>query len=212
MIKILVADDHALLRKALIQLIKDEFPEAEIKEAENGQVALDNLRKEKFSIAILDMTMPERDGMDVLKQLPAHNITTPVLVLSMHPEELYAQRILRAGGSGYLSKDCNPEELILAIQTILKGEHYISRSFAGKLATIFSGKSPQEEMLHEKLSDRELQVLKLYAQGKTTNEISDILSITINSVSTYKGRIRDKLHLKSSADLIRFAIDNGLCN
>lgn len=212
MIKILVADDHALLRKALIQLIKDEFPEAEIKEAENGQVALDILRKEKFSIAILDMTMPERDGMDVLKQLPAHNITTPVLVLSMHPEELYAQRILRAGGSGYLSKDCNPEELISAIQTILKGEHYISRSFAGKLATIISGKSPQEDLLHEKLSDRELQVLKLYAQGKTTNEISDILSITINSVSTYKGRIRDKLHLKSSADMIRFAIDNGLCN
>jgi DNA-binding NarL/FixJ family response regulator len=212
MIKILVADDHALLRRALIQLIKDEFPEAEIKEAENGQVALDYLRKEKFSIAILDMTMPERDGMDVLKQLPVHNITTPVLVLSMHPEELYAQRILRAGGSGYLSKDCNPEELIQAIQTILKGENYISRSFAGKLATIISGKSPQEDMLHEKLSDRELQVLKLYAQGKTTNEISDILSITINSVSTYKGRIREKLNLKSSADMIRFAIDNGLCN
>jgi DNA-binding NarL/FixJ family response regulator len=212
MIKILVADDHALLRRALIQLIKDEFPEAEIKEAENGQVALDYLRKEKFSIAILDMTMPERDGMDVLKQLPVHNITTPVLVLSMHPEELYAQRILRAGGSGYLSKDCNPEELIQAIQTILKGENYISRSFAGKLATIISGKSPQEDMLHEKLSDRELQVLKLYAQGKTTNEISDILSITINSVSTYKGRIRENLNLKSSADMIRFAIDNGLCN
>lgn len=206
--KILIADDHALLRRALTQLVDDEFPNAEIREAENGQQAFEFLKKESFNIAILDLTMPERDGLDVLKQLTVFNITTPVLVLSMHPEELYAQRVLRSGASGFLSKDCNPEELIAAIKAILAGVNYVSIAFAAKLAKSNAGK----KSLHENLSDRELQVLKLYAQGKSTLEIADILSITVNSISTYKGRIREKLQLKSTADIIRFAIDHGLAN
>lgn len=206
--KILIADDHALLRRALTQLVDDEFPNAEIREAENGQQAFEFLKKESFNIAILDLTMPERDGLDVLKQLTVFNITTPVLVLSMHPEELYAQRVLRSGASGFLSKDCNPEELIAAIKAILAGGNYVSIAFAAKLAKSNAGK----KSLHENLSDRELQVLKLYAQGKSTLEIADILSITVNSISTYKGRIREKLQLKSTADIIRFAIDHGLAN
>lgn len=206
--KILIADDHSLLRRALTQLVKDEFPNAEIQEAENGQQAFELLKKEQYNIAILDLTMPERDGLDVLKQLSVFNITTPVLVLSMHPEELYAQRVLRSGASGYLSKDCNPDELIAALKAILAGGNYVSVAYAGKLAKNITGK----KKLHENLSDREMQVLKLYAQGKSTNEIADILSITVNSISTYKGRIREKLQLKSTADMIRFAIDHGLAN
>jgi DNA-binding NarL/FixJ family response regulator len=205
---ILIADDHALLRRALTQLVKDEFPSAEIREAENGQQAFEFLKKEHFDIAILDLTMPERDGLDVLKQLSVFDIKTPVLVLSMHPEELYAQRALRSGAAGYLSKDCNPDELIAALKTIVAGGNYISIAYAGKLAKNIGGK----KSLHESLSDREMQVLKLYAQGKSTTEIADILSITVNSISTYKGRIREKLQLKSTADMIRFAIDHGLAN
>jgi DNA-binding NarL/FixJ family response regulator len=206
--KILIADDHSLLRRALTQLVKDEFPVAEIQEAENGQQAFELLKKEHFNIAILDLTMPERDGLDVLKQLSVFDITTPVLVLSMHPEELYAKRVLRSGASGYLSKDCNPDELIAAVKAILAGGNYVSVTYAGKLAKNITGK----KKLHENLSDRELQVLKLYAQGKSTTEIATILSITVNSISTYKGRIREKLQLKSTADMIRFAIDHGLAN
>ena len=164
--KILIADDHSLLRRALTQLVKDEFPVAEIQEAENGQQAFELLKKEHFNIAILDLTMPERDGLDVLKQLSVFDITTPVLVLSMHPEELYAKRVLRSGASGYLSKDCNPDELIAAVKAILAGGNYVSVTYAGKLAKNITGK----KKLHENLSDRELQVLKLYAQGKSTTE------------------------------------------
>ncbi len=212
MIKILVADDHALLRKALSQLIKDVYPDAIIQEAKNGQAALELLRKETFSVAILDLTMPLRDGLDVLKQLlPVHNITTPIIVLSMHPEELYSQRVIRAGGAAFLTKDCNPEELTDAIQAILEGKEHISHRTSNKHDKGMREGHPQVEKLHEKLSDRELQVLKLFAQGRNTIEIADILMTTTNSISTYKGRIRDKLQLNSSADMIRFAIDNGLC-
>jgi len=206
--KVLIADDHAILRKGLIEILYESFPSLLYFEASNSIEALQITRKESLDLILLDISMPGRNGLETLKQIRADGIQTPILILSVQPEDQYAIRVLKAGASGYLNKDSAPEELINAVNLILKGRKYISLNIVDKLAQSLS--HPQDKHLYETLSDRELQVLKFIASGKTVSEIGKEISLTVNTISTYRARILDKLNLKNNAELTRYAFDNSL--
>jgi len=207
-LKVLIADDHAILRKGLIEILHESFPSLQYFEASNSIEALQITRKETLDLILLDISMPGRNGLETLKQIRADGIQTPVLILSVQPEDQYAIRVLKAGASGYLNKDSAPEELINAVNLILKGRKYISLNIVDKLAQSLS--HPLDKALYETLSDRELQVLKFIASGKTVSEIGREISLTVNTISTYRARILDKLNLKNNAELTRYAFDNSL--
>jgi DNA-binding NarL/FixJ family response regulator len=206
--KILIADDHAILRKGLIELLKEEFLNVEVHEVSNSAEALDNVRKEIYNLILLDISMPGRNGLETLKQMRADGIKTPILMLSMHSEDQYAIRVLKAGASGFLNKDSATDELILAVKKVMTGRKYISSNTSEKLADSMGeiGVNPS----HELLSDRELQVLQLIASGKTVSEIGHEICLSVSTISTYRMRILEKLQLSNSAELTRYAIDNGL--
>lgn len=205
---VLIADDHAILRKGLIEILHESFPSLKYFEASNSIEALHITRKETLDLILLDISMPGRSGLETLKQIRADGINTPILILSVQPEDQYAIRVLKAGASGYLNKDSAPEELINAVNLILKGRKYISLNIVDKLAQSLS--HPLDKPLYETLSDRELQVLKFIASGKTVSEIGREISLTVNTISTYRARILDKLNLKNNAELTRYALDNSL--
>lgn len=205
---VLIADDHAILRKGLIEILHESFPSLKYFEASNSIEALDITRKETLDLILLDISMPGRSGLETLKQIRADGINTPILILSVQPEDQYAIRVLKAGASGYLNKDSAPEELINAVNLILRGRKYISLNIVDKLAQSLS--HPLDKPLYETLSDRELQVLKFIASGKTVSEIGREISLTVNTISTYRARILDKLNLKNNAELTRYALDNSL--
>lgn len=204
---ILIADDHAIVRKGLVQLLKEEFPGVKITEADNSMDVSDRARGVIWDIILLDISMPGRNGVEVLKQLRADGIKAPILMLSMHSEEQYAIRVLKAGASGFLNKDSATTELIAAIHKVLSGRKYISVSLAEKLA---EGAGTINKPLHELLSDREMQVFQLLASGKTVSEIGDEIQLSVNTISTYRARILEKLGLSNNAQITRYAIDNGL--
>lgn len=206
--KVLIADDHPILRKGLIEILHDAFQTLTYFEASNGIEALQIIRKEPLDLILLDISMPGRNGLETLKQIRADGFQTPILILSVQPEDQYAIRVLKAGASGYLNKDSAPEELINAVNRILSGRKYISLDIADKLAQSLS--HPLDEPLYSKLSDRELQVLKFIATGKTVSEIGVEISLTVNTISTYRARILEKLNLRNNAELTRYALDNGL--
>jgi DNA-binding NarL/FixJ family response regulator len=206
--KVLIADDHAILRKGLIEILHESFPTLKYFEASNSVEALQITRKETLDLILLDISMPGRNGLETLKQIRADGIQTPILILSVQPEDQYAIRVLKAGASGFLNKDSAPEELINAVNHILKGRKYISLNIVDKLAQSLS--HPLDKPLYETLSDRELQVLKCIASGKTVSEIGREISLTVNTISTYRARILDKLNLKNNAELTRYALDNSL--
>lgn len=208
MIQILIADDHAIVRAGLRQIISENPDMAVSAEAGNGQELLELVRSNPPDVIVLDITMPGRDGLDALKQIKKDHPRLPVLVLSMHPEEHYAVRVLKAGASGYLSKESAPEELIRAILKIHKGRKYISASLAEKLADALE--EDKHTPLHECLSDREFQVLCMIANGMPVKRIADALCLSIKTISTYRSRILDKMNQKSNADLTYYAIKNGL--
>src|SRR6185312_11563687 len=206
--KILVADDHELVRGGLARIIAEEFSSAQIHEASDGLHAEKTARTEKLDLIIMDMSMPGKTGLDVLKQLRAESIKTPILILSIHPENQYALRVLKAGGNGYISKDCPHADFISAVRTILAGKKYISADMAEKLASRFDEDTSKEQ--HELISDRELEVLKLIAAGKTVSEIANELSLSIATISTYRHRLLEKMNLKNNAELTHYAINNHL--
>ena len=208
MIKILIADDHPVVRKGLKEII-EEIPDMAVHgEASNGQETLEKVGKSDFDIVVLDISMPGISGLDILKQLKSEKPELSILVLSMYPEEQYAVRVLRAGASGYLTKESAPEELIAAIRKASKGGKYISSSLAEKLA--FDLETDAERPLHETLSDREYQVLRMIASGKTGKEIGEELFLSVKTVSTYRARILEKMEMKSNAELTHYAIKHGL--
>ena len=208
MIKILIADDHPVVRKGLKEII-EEIPDMVVSsEANNGQEALEKVRKNDFDIVVLDISMPGISGLDILKQLKSEKPELSILVLSMYPEEQYAVRVLRAGASGYLTKESAPEELIAAIRKASKGGKYISSSLAEKLA--FDLETDAERQLHETLSDREYQVMRMIASGKTAKEIGEKLFLSVKTISTYRARILEKMEMKSNAELIHYALKHGL--
>jgi two-component system invasion response regulator UvrY len=208
MLKVLIVDDHAVVRQGLRQILT-EIPELSVvAEAENGQDALNKVRAEPWDVLVLDMSMPGRSGLDILKDVRRERPETRVLVLSMHPEDQFAVRMLRAGASGYLTKETAPDQLVAAVRKVLTGGRYISPSLAEKLA--FDVDRDSDRPLHEKLSDREFQVLRRLAMGKTVQEIAAELMLSPKTISTYRARVLEKLELKSNAELIHYAIGNKL--
>lgn len=207
-VKILVGDDHAIVREGMIRLLREEFPAADFGEAKCGVDVLDLVRQKSWDVIIMDITMPGRSGLEILKQLRSESIGTPVLVLSMYPEDQYAVRVMRAGASGYLTKDTASEELVQAVKRVLSGKKYISESLAEKLADNLDGRA--EKSIHELMSDREYQVMCMIASGKTVSEIAEELSLSVPTISTYRARILEKLSMKTNAEITRFAIETGL--
>lgn len=208
MTKVFIADDHALFREGLKQILADTPDIVVSGEASNGHETLSKLRSGRCDVVILDITMPGMHGLDVLKQLKVEQPKLPVLVLSMHSEERYGARVLRAGASGYLTKDSAPDELVAAIRKVTVGQRYVSPSLMERLA--FDREAGTEKPYHELLSDREYQVLCLLALGKGVSEIARDLSLSPKTVSTYRARILEKTRTRSNADLARYAIEHGL--
>lgn len=208
MTKVLIADDHAVVRQGLRQILREVPEMTQVGEALNGQEVLDKIRTEEWDAVVLDISMPGRSGLDVLKELKHDHPKLPVLVLSMHAEDQFAVRLLRAGAAGYLTKESAPEELVKAIRKVVSGGKYVSPSLAEKLAFDMHGDS--DKLLHETLSDREFQVMRMMATGKTVKEIAEELSLSVKTVSTYRARILEKMSLKSNAELIHYAIHNKL--
>jgi two-component system invasion response regulator UvrY len=206
--KFLIADDHALVRKGLIQKLREEFPSAEITEVVGGNEVLEEVRNQKWDVILLDIAMRGRNGIEILKQVRANGIKTPILIISMYPEELYAVRVLKAGASGFVNKESANEELLVAVHKVLSGHKYISSSMADKLTETMGdgGGKPAYEFL----SDREMQVLQLIASGKTVSEIAEEMSLSVKTISTHRSKILKKLSLNNTAELIRYSLDNGL--
>ncbi|HXC05543.1 MAG TPA: response regulator transcription factor [Bacteroidia bacterium] len=202
---ILIADDHQVVRKGLVQIIKDEFPEAHCEETGGGRETLEKLRAKAFDIAILDITMPDVSGLDVIRQLKAENNKTPVLILTSQPEEQYAIRVIKAGAYGFIGKEVASEELTTAIRRILSGRKYITESLSEKLANDLSADTIKAP--HELLSDREFEVMKHLASGKTVSEISELLFLSVPTISTYRTRVLKKLNLKNNAELMHYAVN-----
>ena len=206
--KILVVDDHAVVRRGLQQIISDSLDAVVVNEAKNGSEALAFARKGQYDLVLLDISLPDRTGIDVLKDLKAFQPDLPVLMLSIHPEEQYAIRALRAGASGYLTKASPPEELITAISKVLSGEKYITATFAQQL---ISNLDKENAVLpHQNLSDREYQVMCLLAQGRTPKQIGSDLKVSIKTVSTYRSRILEKLKIHSNAEITRYCLEHQL--
>ncbi len=206
--KILIADDHPIVRRGLKQILADVPEVGTVGEAHNSQELLDVFRKSNWDLVVLDITMPGRDGLEVLKELKKERSRVPVLVLSMHPEEQYGVRALKAGASGYLNKESAPENLVHAVRQILEGRKYISLALAEKLALDLDRGA--EKLPHEWLSDREYQVLCMIASGKTVSQISGDLALSIKTISTYRSRILTKMKMKTNAELVHYAIKNRL--
>lgn len=208
--KILIVDDHPILRKGLIEILQEHYPNLTCFEASNSPEALKHARKDTMDLILLDISLPGPggNGLEILKQLRSESILTPVLILSVQPEDQYAIRVLKAGASGFLKKDSAPEELINALNLLLKGKRYISPNVADKLAEAVS--NPLDSPGYDRLSDRELQVLKHIASGKSVSQIAREISLTVNTISTYRARILEKLHLKNNAELTRYALDHSL--
>jgi len=206
--RILIADDHSIVRRGLRQILLEEFHSAEIIEVADSSSLIEKVLQEDWAVIISDLSMPGRSGLEVLPQLKQIKPTIPVLILSIHPEEQYALRVLKAGASGYLSKDLAPDELVVAVKRVLLGKKYISQSIADKLA--MSLHKENDKPLHESLSDREFSVFKLLASGKSTSEIAADLLLSLTTVSTYRSRILIKMKLKNNTELTLYAIENSI--
>ncbi|MBS1928775.1 MAG: response regulator transcription factor [Chitinophagaceae bacterium] len=205
--RILIADDHLVVRKGLKLILLEEFPNAEIEDVPDAEELVRKIMNGKWDVVVCDMTMPGRSGLDALQQIKQIAPGLPVLILSFHSEEQYALRVLKAGASGYLNKGSAAEELVKAVQTVLLGKKYISETVAEKLATNIS---KGEIQAHETLSDREFDVMKLLAEGKSVSDIAEMLSLSVTTISTYRARVMQKMNLKTNSDLTKYAIENKL--
>ena len=207
-IKILIADDHAIVREGLKQIVAEEKDILVAGEAENSGELIELLEKEKWSLVVLDINMPGKSGLEALKDIKQLYPDLPVLILSMFTEDQYGLRAIKAGASGYLKKGSAPTELVTAIRKIFSGGKYINQSLAEKLAEKFE--SMKRELMHEKLSDREYQIMCNIALGKTAEEIAQELSISINTVYSYRNRILEKMSMRYNVELTQYAIQNKL--
>jgi len=206
--RILITDDHAVVRQGLKLILADHFRKAVFGEARNAQEALNRVWKEKWDVVILDITMPGRNGLELLKEIKRSRPKLPVLVLSMHPEDQFAVRMLKTGAAGYLTKESAGEELVGAINKVVAGGRYISPSLAERMASYLDidvHKAP-----HERLSDREFLILRMIASGKSVGQIAKELSLSVSTVSTYRGRILEKTDMKNNAELTHYAVQKGL--
>jgi len=208
MLRVLIADDHPIVRQGLKQIIAETSDMIVAEEASNGLEVLNKVGASNCDVVLLDISMPGRNGVDILRQLKDERPRLPVLILSIHPEEQYAVRALRAGASGYLTKESAPDELVAAIRKVSMGGKYVSSSLAEKLASDLKNNSAQ--LAHKSLSDREYQVMCMIASGKTVTEIAEELLLSVKTISTYRSRILEKMKMKSNAELTHYAIKNRL--
>jgi two-component system invasion response regulator UvrY len=208
MLRFLIADDHAVVRKGLKQILQDAFPSALIEEVADAEELLKKVNKEEWDTVISDISMPGRSGLDVLQQIRQVNPKLPILILSMHHEDQYAIRVLKAGASGFLNKDSAPEDLVKAVNHVLLGKKYITSSIAEKLVSAVDQEG--KKFTYEYLSDREFEVLKLLASGKSVSDISEQISLSISTISTYRARIMTKLSLRTNADLTLYSFEHKL--
>lgn len=210
MIKVLIADDHSVVRSGIKQILSEESDMKVTGEARNSQEVIEKISKDKFDVLVLDITMPGKSGLEVLNDIKKIQPNTPILILSMHPEEQFAIRALRSGASGYLTKDGAPEELVIAIRKIHGGGKYISESLAEVLAFDLEERGKGRIVPHENLSDREFQVMCMIAAGKSVKEIAKELFLSVKTISTYRARILEKMKMKSNSELTYYAIQNKL--
>jgi DNA-binding NarL/FixJ family response regulator len=208
MIRIIIADDHSVVRRGLKQIFDESDDLIVTDEASSGNELILKIKEKKFDIVLLDISMPGKDGLETLKEIKSIRADLPVLIFTMYPEEQYAIRVIKAGASGYLNKECKPEELIEAIRKCASGRKYISPHLAELLASNLE--SGGDIPIHEQLSDREFQVMCLIASGKTVSDIAKELNLSINTISTYRNRILEKMKMKSNAELTHYALKNGL--
>lgn len=208
MIRIIIADDHIVVRRGLKMILLDGYPGATIVDVGDAEDLVKEVIKQDWDVVISDLNMPGRSGLDALVQIKQIKPTLPVLILSIHPEEQYAIRVLKAGASGYLSKDMAPDELVNAVKKVLLGKKYISANIAEKLAAAFDDE--QDKPMHENLSDREFDVLKMLAKGKSVSEIAELLFLSVTTVSTYRARILSKMSLKNNAEITLYCIEAKL--
>ena len=206
--RILIADDHPIFRAGLKEILIKQPDIESVGEAEDGLKALALARKDRWDLILLDITMPGKEGLEVLQELRRERPKLPILILSAHPEDQMALRLLKAGAAGYLTKDRAPEVLLTAIRKILSGEKYISESLAEKTVLHVISESPG--LLHETLSDREYQVMRMIASGKTIQEIGEALFLSARTVSTYRARLLEKMNMKSNTERLRYALEHKL--
>jgi DNA-binding NarL/FixJ family response regulator len=208
MIRILIADDHTIVRKGIRQIISEEFPDAAIDEVPDTESLIQAAIRQEWDLIITDISMPGRSGLEALGQIRQINQHLPILIMSIHSEDQYAIRSLKAGASGYLNKDLAPDELILAIRTVISGKKYISSSVAEKLASMLE--SNENKPAHHCLSDREMTVFTLLSKGKSLTEIGQQLSISVNTVSTYRSRILLKMNFTNNAEIVLYAMEHKI--
>jgi len=208
MLRILIADDHTVVRRGLKQILAEAFKSALIEEVADAEELVKAALLKEWDVVITDLSMPGRSGLDALHQIKQHDPKMPVLILSIHPEEQYAIRVLKAGASGYMSKDMASEELVNAVHRVLLGKKYISPSVAEKLAADLDLDDAKEP--HEALSDREFDVMKQIAVGRSITEIAAMMSLSPTTISTYRTRIMSKLNMKTNADLILYSLEHKL--
>ena len=207
MIRVLLADAHAIVRRGLRQIITEQPDLTVVGEAESASQVLEVSRLNEWDVAILDLSLPDRNGLDALKEVHHQFPKRPILILTMQPEEQFAIRAFKAGASGYLTKETTPEELLQALRKVASGSKYISPTLAERLATQVTH---HEQSPHEILSDREYQVLHLLAVGKTVSEIARQLTLSVKTISTYRARLLEKMHMKNNAELMRYAVTHHL--
>ena len=210
MIRVLIADDHPIVRQGIQKTIEANADMRVEAEAVDAQQTLDRAGLDSIDLVLLDLSMPGADGLDVLKDLKRRRPLLPVLVLTMHSEEQFAIRSLKAGASGYLTKDTVPDELVRAIRTVVGGRHYISSTLGDRLAaSLTDGSAPSQ---HERLSDREYQVFRRIAVGRTSREISAELALSVKTVATYRARVLEKMGMRTNAELVSYAVRNRLAD
>jgi two-component system invasion response regulator UvrY len=206
--RVLIADDHAVFRRGLRETLAEAFSKVTFGEARTAQEAVEHVRRQDWDVIILDISMPGKSGLDILDELKRLRPKLPILLLSMHPEEQFARRALKGGAAGYLTKESVPEELKEAVRKVAMGGRYVSATLAEKLAVDL--RAGADTPLHELLSDREFQVLRMIASGKSVKDIADDLSLSVKTVSTYRARILEKSGMKTNAELIRYALQSQL--
>jgi len=209
MIRILIADDHPILRQGIVKILSGAPEFIVVGEAQDAREVIEFIRKDTCNIIILDITMPDRNGLDVLEQIKRERPDIDVLILSVHKENIYARQAFKSGASGYMTKESAPDELINAIRIISTGRKYISPAFAEKLLFDTEQKS-DDRPLHERLSNRELQIMLMIARGETPKSIAEKLFISVKTVNTYRDRILDRMSMKTNADITRYAVLNKL--
>jgi DNA-binding NarL/FixJ family response regulator len=207
MIRVMIADDHAVVRRGLIQILSAEPDMQIVVEANSGDEVLTHIRSDEWDVAILDIAMPSKNILELIKLAKLNNPAKPILILSMYPEEEYALRMIRAGADGYLTKESAPEQLVLVIRKLIKGHKYISAELS---EILLNNVLDDKANLHDSLTDREFQVFIALAKGKRLTEIATDMALSIKTISTYRTRLLDKLHLKNNADIIHYAIEYKL--